>query len=165
VNAVVLCLSATALPVGRKIADALGCELHGLRGRADKTDVRFENTMGHLRTLFAAGVPVVGVCASGILIRAVAPLLAEKRSEPPLLAVAEDGSAVIPLLGGHNGANALARDIAGVLDVNAAITTAGDILLGISLEEPPAGHRLANPQDVKPVTAALLAGGGSQADR
>ena len=40
------------------------------------------------RTLFAAGVPVVGVCAAGILIRAVAPLLSDKRAEPPVLAAA-----------------------------------------------------------------------------
>ena len=66
----------------------------------------------HIAALFAAGTPIVGLCASGILIRAVAPLLADKRGEPPVVAVAEDGSSVVPLLGGHRGANALARAIA-----------------------------------------------------
>ena len=63
----------------------------------------------------ATGVPIVGVCASGILIRALAPLLGDKRDEPPVLAVAEDGSAVVPLLGGHRGANRLARRLAEAL--------------------------------------------------
>ena len=34
---------------------------------------------------------------------------ATRRDEPPVVAVAEDGSAVVPLLGGHHGANELAR--------------------------------------------------------
>ena len=37
----------------------------------------------------SGGRPVVGVCAAGILIRAVAPLLADKTTEPPVVAVAE----------------------------------------------------------------------------
>ena len=68
-----------------------------------------------LGELFAAGRPIVGLCASGILIRAVAPLLADKRAEPPVVALAEDGSVAVPLLGGHHGANALARAIAEAL--------------------------------------------------
>ena len=159
-SAVVVCLSATAFPVARKIADALACPLHGLRGRVDGADVGFDATMAHLRTEFAAGVPIIGVCASGILIRAVAPLLSDKHSEPPVLAVAEDGSAVLPLLGGHKGANKLALDVAKLLGAKAAITTAGDVLLGVSLEEPPMGYRLANPGDLKTATAAVLAGAG-----
>src|SRR3546814_4821115 len=55
--------------------------------------------------LFMAGRPVIGICAAGILIRAVASRLADKHSEPPLIAVAADGSAVVPLLGGHHGGN------------------------------------------------------------
>jgi cobalt-precorrin 5A hydrolase/precorrin-3B C17-methyltransferase len=30
--------------------------------------------------------------------------LGDKRAEPPVVALAEDGSAVVPLLGGHRGA-------------------------------------------------------------
>ena len=55
--------------------------------------------------------------AAGIAIRRLAPLLADKREEPPVVAVAEDGSAVVPLLGGHRGANRLARRIARTLGV------------------------------------------------
>ena len=32
------------------------------------------------------GTPIVGICAAGILIRALAPLLADKRTEPPVVA-------------------------------------------------------------------------------
>ena len=113
----------------------------------------------HLRALFAAGTPIVGLCAAGILIRAVAPLLADKRAEPPVVAVAEDGSAAVPLLGGHRGANDLGpRHCAALTGGAAAITTAGDLRFGFALDEPPPGWRVANPARVKEVTAALLAG-------
>ena len=92
------------------------------------------------------------------LIRALAPLLDDKRAEPPVVALAEDGSVAVPLLGGHHGANRIARTLAEELGGVAAITTAGDIRLGLALDEPPAGWRIANPARVKPVAAALVAG-------
>ncbi|MHA1529633.1 MAG: precorrin-3B C(17)-methyltransferase [Alphaproteobacteria bacterium] len=137
---------------------ALGAAVHGREGRVDAADAFFANAPEHIRTLFAARAPIVGVCAAGILIRAVAPLLADKRTEPPVVAVAEDGSAVVPLLGGHHGANRLARRIAEALGGHAAVTTAGDVALGVALDEPPAGWRLANPADAKSAMAALLGG-------
>ena len=71
-----------------------------------------------------------------------------------MVAVAEDGSAVVPLLGGHHGANALAREIAAALGISAAVTTAGDARFGLALDAPPAGWTLANPADAKAVMAA-----------
>jgi cobalt-precorrin 5A hydrolase / precorrin-3B C17-methyltransferase len=150
-------------PAGLETAGGLrsvlpGARLHGLAGRVEGADVAFSDTVAHLQSLFAAGTPIVGVCAAGILIRALAPLLADKRAEPPVLAVAVDGSSVVPLLGGHRGANRLARDIGKALGVAPALTTAGELALGVALDDPPPGWRLANPDAVKPVTAALLAG-------
>ncbi|MEM6357559.1 MAG: precorrin-3B C(17)-methyltransferase, partial [Pseudomonadota bacterium] len=87
----------------------------------------------------------------------LAPLLGDKRAEPAVVAVAEDGSAAIPLLGGHHGANELAMAIARTLGGIAAVTTAGDLRLGVALDAPPRGWRLDNPLDAKAATAALLA--------
>ena len=157
-------LALTASPVARRVADALGAPLHGRRGRVEGADAAFDDTMEHVRALFAAGTPIVGVCAAGILIRAVAPLLADKRDEPPVVAVAEGGGAVVPLLGGHRGANALARRVAEALGVAAAVTTAGDAAFGIALDEPPAGWRLADPEAAGPAMARLLAGGGARVE-
>jgi cobalt-precorrin 5A hydrolase/precorrin-3B C17-methyltransferase len=151
----------TATPVARRLAGHLGAPLHARSGRAEG-DVAFDDAAEHLRALFAAGTPIVGLCAAGILIRAVAPLLSDKRGEPPVVAVAEDGSAVVPLLGGHRGANALARRIAGALGIAPAITTAGDLALGLALDAPPPGWRLRNPEGAKGAMAALLAGGGAR---
>lgn len=120
--------------------------------------VVFKDTAAHLRSLFIAGRPIVGICAAGILIRIVAPLLSDKREEAPVIAVSEDGAEVVPLLGGHRGANDLARRIAEALGGHPAITTAGDRRFGVALDAPPPGWTLANPQDAKDAMAALLAG-------
>jgi cobalt-precorrin 5A hydrolase/precorrin-3B C17-methyltransferase len=145
--------------LGRRVRDLLpGATLYGPRAHQGEWDESYDHVVPLLAALFAAGRPIVGLCAAGILIRAVAPLVADKRVEPPVVALAEDGSVAVPLLGGHHGGNALARTIAAALGGSAAVTTAGDLRLGFALDEPPPGWRIANPQRVKPVAAALLAG-------
>ncbi|HVR65741.1 MAG TPA: precorrin-3B C(17)-methyltransferase [Verrucomicrobiae bacterium] len=117
----------------------------------------FDDTAEHLRALFTANEPIIGICAAGILIRCLAPLLNDKRGEPPVIAIAEDGSAVVPLLGGHHGGNELARRAGDALGVPAAVTTAGDVVHGLALDDPPPGWRVGNPEAAKAVVAALLA--------
>ncbi len=155
----VVAVTAAGVDTARRIVAALpGARLHGLIGRVPDGDMPFADTAAHLRMLFGQGSAIVGVCAAGILIRAVAPLLADKRGEPPLIAVGPDGASVVPLLGGHHGANRLAAAIAAALGGHAAVTTAGDVALGLALDEPPEGWRIADPAATKPVAAALLGG-------
>ncbi|KPN63968.1 cobalt-precorrin 5A hydrolase / precorrin-3B C17-methyltransferase [Aliiroseovarius crassostreae] len=160
VTPVVICLNASGEPLAHKVAALLGAQVHGREGRVEKADAFFPNALDHVRMLFAAGTPVVGVCAAGILIRAVAPILANKLAEPPVVAVADDGSSVLPLLGGHRGANRLASQIAAEIGATAAVTTAGDVSMGVALDEPPVGYRLANQKDAKEAMAELLSGAG-----
>src|SRR5215469_16955059 len=145
--------------LGQRLRASLpGARLHGPRSRGREWDVVYDRVSAHLAELFEARRPIVGVCASGILIRSVGHLLAAKREEPPVVALTEDGSVAVPLLGGHHGANALARVIAGLTGGIAAITTAGDLRLGVALDEPPPRWRIADPDTAKAVVAALLQG-------
>lgn len=136
----------------------LNATIYGLTERTSNVDVSFTNFGETLRELFANGTPIIGICAAGILIRTLAPIISDKRQEPPVLAIAEDGSAVVPLLGGLQGVNDLARLIAAVLEVKAAITTTGDIRFHTALLSPPPGYHLANPDDAKKFISDLLAG-------
>ena len=155
----VVVLGSSGLTLARRlVAELPDAMLHGYAPRISEASVRFDDVMEHLRRLFAAGEAIVALCAAGIVIRSLAPLLADKRAEPPVVAVAEDGSVAIPLLGGHHGANDLARRIAEITGGVAAITTAGDVRFGSALDDPPPGWRVANPAAAKAVTAALLAG-------
>jgi cobalt-precorrin 5A hydrolase / precorrin-3B C17-methyltransferase len=155
----VIVLSKNAFETGRRVADAIGGVVHGARARVAEADYLFDEVKVEIQSLFRAGRPIVAVMASGALIRILAPLLEDKMVEPPVIAVAEDGSSVVPLLGGHHGANDLARAIAAALNAHAAITTAGDLRFGIALDQPPVGLRLANPETAKAVMAELVAGG------
>lgn len=136
----------------------LRASIHAPSCRVTGADIAFGKLADHLRTLFASGEPIIGLCAAGALIRILAPLLSDKRTEPPVLAVAEDGSAVVPLLGGHRGANDLARQVAQILSIAPAITTAGDLRFGVALDDPPSGWRLSEASDYKSFAADLLAG-------
>lgn len=156
----IVILDSAALPLARRIAAATYGEVHGPAGKVE-TDNPFTAATERLASLFRAGVPVIGICAAGILVRAVAGSLADKRQEPPLIAVSADGRHVVPLLGGHRGANALARSVAAAAGGEAALTTAGDVRLGLALDTPPPGWSLANPEDAKGVMARLIAGGGA----
>lgn len=148
-------LSPSGRVTGEKLAKALEMELHARTAPADRI---FSEVAAHLRDLFTSGVPVLFVGAAGAVIRILAPVLVDKDAEPPVLAIAEDGSAIVPLLGGHHGANDLARRAGDALGIVPSITTASDITLGVALDNPPVGWHLAPGADYKSVTAALLAG-------
>ncbi|MEK7244435.1 MAG: cobalamin biosynthesis protein, partial [Pseudomonadota bacterium] len=154
-------LTAEGVRLARALQAALpGSTVHGLISRAEGADETFADTTGHLQTLFGQGKPIVGICAAGILLRALAPMLADKTAEPPVVAVSADGFFAVPLLGGHRGANTLARAVAEALGGTAAVTTAGDGLLGFALDDPPPGWRAGDNgrETGKRVAAALLAG-------
>ena len=158
-GAAVVILDRRQAALARRIATALpGAAVHGPVSAGAAAGVAYERLGPHVAALFRSGTPIVGICAAGILVRLLAPHLADKGAEPPVIAVSEDGLSVVPLLGGHHGANRLARTIAAALGTRAAITTAGDAALGFALDAPPAGWRLGAHARVKAVTAALLAG-------
>ncbi|NDW04848.1 precorrin-3B C(17)-methyltransferase [Jiella pacifica] len=167
----VIHLTEVARPLAERIAAAISGQAIGLGTRAGAPGAPEESSRGAtlgvgegLRQFFTEGRPIVAIMASGALIRILAPLLSDKYSEPPVVAVAEDGSAVVPLIGGHHGANDLARQIAAATGGLAAVTTAGDVKFGVALDAPPAGYALENPSDAKAAMAALVAGAAARLD-
>jgi cobalt-precorrin 5A hydrolase/precorrin-3B C17-methyltransferase len=155
----ILILGETSIPVARQVQMALPeAVVYGLINRTHSADFTYTNFGETVREFFQTGTPIIGICAAGILIRTLAPLLTNKWQEPPVLAIAEDGSAVVPLLGGLQGVNDLARQIASVWQISPAITTTGDIRFKTTLLSPPLGYQLVNPDDAKKFLADLLAG-------
>ncbi|MGU7839068.1 precorrin-3B C(17)-methyltransferase [Burkholderia sp. AW33-5] len=160
----IVILGAGALDTARRIqARYPGAVVHGLASRVE-ADVPFDELGAHLRELYARGLPIVALCAAGIVIRCVAPALADKGVEPPVLAVAEDGSAVVPLLGGLTGVNLIARELAECLGVAPAITTSGELRFGACVLNPPDGYALADLQQGKRFVSDLLAGAATRVD-
>ncbi|MEX6662601.1 precorrin-3B C(17)-methyltransferase [Pseudomonas sp. W2-17] len=146
---------ATARHVQQLYPQAL---IYGLARRVEDVDRSYSDFGSTLRQLYQQDTPIIALCAAGIVIRTLAPVLLEKGVEPPVLAVAEDGSAVVPLLGGLGGVNVMAREIAAALNTAAAITTSGELRFGTCLLNPPAGYALGDLELGKRFVSDLLSG-------
>ena len=101
----------------------------------------------------------IGAC--GIAVRAIAPLVRDKTSDPAVLVMDEAGKHVISLLSGHlGGANVLAREISRKTGAEPVITTATD-LRGVPAVDTWAKENncaIENPEAVRHVSSAALAG-------
>jgi precorrin-4 C11-methyltransferase len=110
-------------------------------------------------SLFARCDQLVFFLAAGAVTRLIAPCLVSKTSDPGVLTVDEAGRFVIALLSGHQGgANAFARTVAGCLGATPVITTASDVLGGLSIEELASnfGWTAEPAEHIKPAAAALV---------
>ncbi|MEU4680089.1 precorrin-3B C(17)-methyltransferase [Micromonospora sp. NPDC023737] len=80
-----------------------------------------------LRAAWAECDAVVAFLATGAVVRILAPLLGDKRTDPAVVVVDEAARHAVALLGGHaGGANALAVRVAALLDAEPVVTTATD---------------------------------------
>ncbi|MEU6258248.1 precorrin-3B C(17)-methyltransferase [Streptomyces sp. NPDC047043] len=121
----------------------------------DRTRV-YEGPVGDaVRAAFAECEQLVCFLATGAVVRLVAPLLGDKKSDPGVVCVDEGGRFAVSLVGGHGGgANELAEQVGELLGARPVVTTATDAVgipgldtLGLPVEG-----------DVAGVTRALLDG-------
>jgi cobalt-precorrin 5A hydrolase len=103
----------------------------------------------------------VVLAATGIVVRALAPLLVHKAQDPAVVVVDQAGRFAVSLLSGHlGGANSLARRVAEILDGQAVITTATDSagLPSLEMLAGELGLRVENLAALAKVSMALLEG-------
>src|SRR5918911_2035759 len=87
-----------------------------------------EQTTQLLTNLFKSNDALICIFSLGAVIRLIAPLLVDKRSDPAVLVIDDRAKNVISALSGHlGGANALARLVASFLGAQPIITTAADV--------------------------------------
>ncbi len=100
-------------------------------------------------------------CASGIAVRAIAPWIKSKTTDPAVIVTDELGHYVIPLLSGHiGGANELSSVIADELGSIPVVTTATDIhgLFAVDVFATKNHLKIKNMKLAKDVSVDLLAG-------
>jgi cobalt-precorrin 5A hydrolase len=110
---------------------------------------------------FAEADALVFCCAAGIAVRAVAPWIRSKKTDPAVLVVDETGRFVISLLSGHiGGANALTAAVAADIGAQPVITTATDLngLFAVDVFAERNHLYIESMALAKEVSAALLAG-------
>lgn len=101
----------------------------------------------------------IGAC--GIAVRAIAPHVRDKLTDPCVVCVDEGGQFAIPVLSGHvGGGNDLARRVAALTGGTAVITTATDVNGQFAVDQWAArrGLCLDNRGAIKEISAALLEG-------
>ena len=100
---------------------------------------------------------IVAIMSMGIVVRSIAPLLEDKWNDPVVVVVSHDLAYAIPLIGGHHGANELAKELS-ALGIRPVITTATESSGRDSVEG--VGERcgcdIVNRESTRQVNAAML---------
>ncbi|MBW6519796.1 MAG: cobalt-precorrin 5A hydrolase [Desulfoarculaceae bacterium] len=146
----VIALTNEGRELAARIAGVLeGCESCELSGGVVAT----------IRSLWACFDGLICVMATGIVVRAIAPLCRDKKTDPCVVVLDEKGQFVISLLSGHlGGGNGLARKVAAITGGAAVITTASDVTGHTPLDLWAAENnlRVQNPQRLTGISAKLV---------
>jgi cobalt-precorrin 5A hydrolase len=97
---------------------------------------RFERIFELTREVFATYEGLVYIAPTGVVVRAIAPLLEHKTTDPAVVTVDVGGRWAVSLLSGHEGgANALALDVANILGAEPVVSTTTeavkDLIVGV----------------------------------
>lgn len=142
--------------LGKKITAVLGADTPHFSSA--KIKGRLKELTGKAFNSFDA---VIYIGAVGIAVRAVAPHIADKASDPAVVVCDECGGYVIPILSGHiGGANTLALKIANYLGAVPVITTATDIngVWAVDNWAVQKGFKIHNTDAIKHISSAMLKG-------
>lgn len=142
---------------GTKLANKIAENLGGTVERCNENYSLSEWTEKSFQE--AEGLVFVG--AAGIAVRAIAPFLKSKATDPAVIVVDERGQYAIPILSGHlGGGNDLARKIGQVCGALPVITTATDINGVFAVDEWAKRQNcyVAQVHKIKAVSGKLLAG-------
>jgi cobalt-precorrin 5A hydrolase len=116
-----------------------------------------EYSSGIFDSVFPGRKRIVALMSMGIVVRKIAPLLEDKWKDPAVVVVSPDLCYAVPVLGGHHGANELAKELAG-LGIQPVITTATESRGRDSVETiaDRIGSDILNRDSTRLVNAALL---------
>lgn len=110
---------------------------------------------------FSSDDALIFLSAAGIAVRAIAPLVHSKTTDPAVLVLDDHAHFVIPLLSGHiGGANALAEYVAELTGATPVVTTATDVsgVFAVDTWAKSQGLLIENPERIKDVSSRLLDG-------
>lgn len=148
-RAALFCFSDSGIAIAQKLCTLLGQDKNCIHRRIT-TD------MG---ALFSDNEALIFIGACGIAVRAIAPFIKSKTTDPAVIVIDDQARYVIPILSGHiGGANNLAVKIAENLGAAAVITTATDLAGKFSCDAWAVQHgcAISSMEMAKKVSAAIL---------
>lgn len=112
------------------------CHIYSLPKLSDNQVTAFDKRPTQaIAELFQQVDVLVCIMATGIVVRAIAPVVEDKAADPAVIVLDEKATNVISLLSGHlGGANELTQEIATLLEANPVITTATDVQNVVALD-------------------------------
>lgn len=155
-----IAFTSSGLALAGRLTEALCAQGEAARlffgGGSDKIPVQDFAKRGFRE---ADGLIFIG--AAGIAVRAIAPFLQSKATDPAILCLDEGGQFCISLLSGHlGGANELCRRVSALCGAAPVITTATDVhgLFAVDDWARRQGLFVANPPAIRSVSSKLLRG-------
>lgn len=117
----ILAVTETGFKLAEKISVQIGGDIF-CKGK------NFDSLKNFVADIFSKFDALIFICATGIAVRVIAPLIVSKLSDPAVIVLDERGQNVISLLSGHvGGANELTLKISAAINANPVITTATDV--------------------------------------
>ena len=160
-TAAVIAFTRRGAALGKELAEALGATLHVPPRFAPALGTAYDSLAGWTARMWDTKDALIFVGAAGIAVRAIAPHVRDKFTDPAVVSVDERGQFVIPLLSGHvGGANQLAVKVAALTGGQAAVSTATDVngLFAVDLWAREHDMVLTDRMLAKKISAALLEG-------
>ncbi|MDO5548694.1 MAG: cobalamin biosynthesis protein [Eubacteriales bacterium] len=148
-----LAFTDTGYALAQSVVSALG-------GQAERCN-RPHSLREWTERYFSSADALLFVGAVGIAVRAIAPYVTSKTSDPAVLVMDEAGRFVIPILSGHlGGANDLAQRISTLCHAVPVLTTATDVHGVFAVDEWAKRQHCAvmHPERIKTVSSAVLRG-------
>ncbi|WP_257351138.1 cobalt-precorrin 5A hydrolase [Pseudalkalibacillus decolorationis] len=152
--------------LGRKVAATFpGVDLYYMskfaRGDEEQKDIQlFEGSVRLLLpSLFKVYTGIILIISLGAVVRMIAPLLKDKKTDPGIVVVDDKGENVISVLSGHlGGANELTKELAVALEATPVITTASDVqkTIPVDLFGKRFGWVWDSPDKLTPVSASVV---------
>ncbi len=143
-RAAIFAVTDKGLELAEKISSNIGGKIF-IKGRD------FDKLKIFVGEVFKSFDALIFICAAGIVVRVIAPLIVSKLSDPAVIVIDERGKNVISLLSGHvGGANDLTLKISRAINANPVITTATDV------EEKFSADGLANRLGLRPEPKEMI---------
>lgn len=126
---IIIAVSAAGAALAESIAGSIGCaEVYTAAQHVRSGQEAFKSIFDITQKLWSETRSFIFISAAGIAVRAIAPLVRSKHTDPAVVCCADNGAFVISLLSGHEGgANALAARVHAALPESLpVITTASE---------------------------------------
>lgn len=126
-----------------------------------EVDIFHKNVKKTLQSVFREYDCIIGIMATGIMVRSICGLIESKLEDPAVLVMDDTGKHVISLLSGHfGGANEITQKIAGIIGADPVITTATDVHDKFGIDSLAKKYYLdiENPKEIKNINSALVKG-------